>query len=94
MFINSPPSYPIYSNSFYNWDSIEFGVLTIWELTNYQIEFDSVIVDFKMEKESATGKTSLKILKMMKDNESNTKLSEFIDISSRSIERNIDKLKQ
>ena len=42
------------------------------------------------------GKTSEKILSMMKDNENITiaELTEAIGVSSRSIERNIDKLKQ
>jgi ATP-dependent DNA helicase RecG len=71
---------------------------------DYQIEFDSVIVDFKMEAEESAGKnvgevsekTSEKILSMMKDNENITiaELTEAIGVSSRSIERNIDKLKQ
>ena len=75
---------------------------------DYQIEFDSVIVDFKMEAEESVGKnvgevsektsekTSEKILSMMKDNENITiaELTEAIGVSSRSIERNIDKLKQ
>lgn len=71
---------------------------------DYQIEFDSVVVDFKMETEESVGKvsektsekTSEKILSMMKDNEKITiaELTEAIGVSSRSIERNIDKLKQ
>ena len=75
---------------------------------DYQIEFDFVIVDFKMEAEESIGKnvgevsektsekTSEKILSMMKNNENITiaELTKAIGVSSRSIERNIDKLKQ
>lgn len=69
-------------------------------LHGYQIEFDSVVVDFKMEVQERVGetseKTSEKILSMMKANENITiaELTEAISVSSRSIERNIDKLKQ
>jgi predicted HTH transcriptional regulator len=67
---------------------------------DYLIAFDSVVVDFKMEDEESVGevseKTSEKILSLMKDNENITiaELTEAIGVSSRSIERNIDRLKQ
>jgi ATP-dependent DNA helicase RecG len=100
-------------NAGFGFDKIEEN----WRAYNstvpeYQIEFDSVVVDFKMEAEESAGKnigemsekmsektsekTSEKILSMMKDNENITiaELTEAIGVSSRSIERNIDKLKQ
>lgn len=76
-------------NAGFGFDKIEVN----WRTYNstvpgYQIEFDSVIVDFKMEAEGNIGEVSEKILSIMKDNENITiaKLTEAIGISSHSTE--------
>jgi predicted HTH transcriptional regulator len=88
-------------------ENIGFGFDKIdenWKAYNstvpdYQIEFDSVVVDFKMEAKSELGDklgdNQIKILsEIKKDNTvSITTLSKKIGISTTAIENNISKLK-
>ncbi len=96
-------------------ENIGFGLEKIdtnWKAYNstvpdYQIEFDSVIVDFKMEADEhveqtsgkmsgkTSGKTSGKILELVKENKyiSIPEMAKIIGVSERSIERNIENLK-
>ena len=84
-------------NAGFGFDKIEEN----WKAYNstvpdYQIEFDSVVVDFKMEAKETSGKTSGKIIELIKNNMniSIPEMAETIGISERSIERNIESLKK
>ncbi|RIJ50417.1 winged helix-turn-helix transcriptional regulator [Maribellus luteus] len=69
-------------------------------MPDYQIEFDSVVVDFKMEAQESvretSGKTSGKIIELIQGNEniSIPEMAETIGVSERSVERNIENLKK
>jgi predicted HTH transcriptional regulator len=87
-------------NAGFGFDKIEEN----WKAYNsttpdYQIEFDSVVVDFKLEEESELGDklgdNQLKILsEIEKDNTvSIASLSKIIGISTTAVENNISKLK-
>lgn len=63
---------------------------------DYQIEFDSVVVYFKMEAKESVGERSGKIIELIKNNMniSIPEMAETIGISECSIERNIESLKK
>ena len=77
-------------------------------MPDYQIEFDSVVVDFKMEAQESVGETSVKtsvktsgktsgkIIELINSNMniSIPEMAETIGVSERSIERNIENLKK
>ena len=89
-------------------ENIGFGFDKIddnWKAYNstvpeYQIEFDSVVIDFKMEAEESVGetsvKTSVKITSIMQEEPAVTieQLVEKTGLSRRGIEWNIDNLKK
>lgn len=89
-------------------ENIGFGFDKIdenWKAYNstvpcYQIEFDSVVVDFKMEAQESVGetveKTVEKIISLIKENPDITakQIEEAIKLSRRGVEYNLDKLKR
>lgn len=84
-------------NAGFGFDKIESN----WKLYNntlpdYQIEFDSVIVNFSLEKQDKLGDNQVKILNEIERNRtiSITELSAKIGISNTAVENNIAKLKK
>ena len=69
-------------------------------IPEYQIEFDSVIIDFRLEAESELGDklgdNQIKILLELEKNNtiSITAISEILGISTTAVENNISKLKK